>query len=208
MKGLLKPKRSGRNYDYDWTPLVEAVRKLPEIDFSERKESEDTLLVDNTKGSLSLHDLMNASMKVADEKSRKRKAVKAPSRATKLQQFNAKAPEDYNSNDLEFVISESWVKKGWNTPPPRFYQKDRKLSKQLIESYGAVNCDKVIRGCIADWEAVSTTFRIQGYPSVGVFWGFRNSLFPYILDNNKAKPEWGSKFDTKDERSEGSEIGW
>lgn len=208
MKGMLKPKRSGRHYDYDWTPLVEAIRELPEIDFSEKKETEDGGFVDQSKGSLSLHELMNASMRVAEAKSQKRKAVKAHNRVSKLDKFNTKAPCDYNSNDLEFVISESWIKKGWNTPPPRFYPKDRKLSKQLLENYGAVNCDKVIRGCIAEWEAVSATFRIQGYPSVGVFWGFRNSLFPYILDNNNSKPQWGSKFDKKDERSEGSEIGW
>ena len=43
---------------------------------------------------------------------------------------------------------------------------------------------------------------------MGIFWGFRNTLFPYVLDEHKATQAWGSKFNNKDEREEGSEIGW
>jgi hypothetical protein len=78
----------------------------------------------------------------------------------------------------------------------RYTQKDRGLAKKLIDEFGYDNVEKVLLHVITDWENVRMRYRLSGYPSIPLLWGYRHSLFPDILDAGGAghQPVSGSRF--------------
>ena len=119
---------------------------------------------------------------MARDKSKKRTPVQTkPQHWRRLQAFNEKTPEQYNAKDLEFVLAIEWREK-WKSPPPRFFGRDMKHAKDLISIYSAEVVSDVIKRCVKDWETIAPRFNIKGYPSMPIFWGFRNSIFPLMID--------------------------
>lgn len=221
-KGYLIPKLSGRDKTYDFTPLLVTVRSLVGIADPEPEpqnwysggsvslECDGKETPTPPEGVSRLKGLIDASMKLAKDKSKGRTPVQtSPSHWKRLQSFLDKEPTHYNSKDMELVVAMEWQKK-WKSPPPRFFGRDLKHVKELINIYSPEVVAEVLISCIRDWEKISSKFKINGYPSMPIFWGFRNSIFPMIIDGEiEDKPSWGSQYDTeKDSRPEGEEIGW
>ena len=204
-KGYLKPIRTETGEKtYDYSPLLSTLRDLAGVPIAENEKVETVDKSDNP-----LKKLIDTSMDMARDKSKKRAPVQTkPAHWRRLQAFNQKTPDQYNSKDLEFVVALEWREK-WQSPPPRFFGRDLKHGKDLISIYGAEVVTDVIRRCIKDWEEIAPRFNIKGYPSMPIFWGFRNSIFPLMIDGElDTKEGWGSQFDNKESRSEGDEIGW
>lgn len=127
----------------------------------------------------------------------------------RLRKFLDKSPKNYNCNDMELVLAHAWKSRWDKVPPPRFTGRDRKHAKDLIEHYGAAETAKVINTIVVEWETYSAKFSLGGYPSMPLFWGYRNSLFPLVLQGDSTgKPLWGTHFKKEDSRSEGDEVGW
>ena len=204
-KGYLKPIRTETGEKtYDYSPLLSTLRDLAGVPIAENEKVETVDKSDNP-----LKKLIDTSMDMARDKSKKRAPVQTkPAHWRRLQAFNQKTPDQYNSKDLEFVVALEWREK-WQSPPPRFFGRDLKHGKDLISIYGAEVVTDVIRRCVKDWEEIAPRFNIKGYPSMPIFWGFRNSIFPLMIDGElDTKEGWGSQFDNKESRSEGDEIGW
>jgi len=148
--------------------------------------------------------------KMAEASSKARKALPPPSQvASRRAAFEEKSPSQYNCNDMELVIRVGFAKRGWKGAPT-FTGKDRSQAKQLIEAYSPDVVADVVQQTITRWEEVSAHFGANGFPSMAFVYGFRNSLFPYVLNGpqSKAKPGAGSQFNADDSREKGDEVGW
>jgi hypothetical protein len=99
---------------------------------------------------------------------------------------------------LQEVHTEA-VKEVWPQAFPRgvtYTAKERGLAKKLIEAFGYDNVEQVLVHTVECWEDVRMKYRLSGYPSIALIWGYRNSLFPDILDNDGRlqQPASGSRF--------------
>jgi len=125
-----------------------------------------------------------------------------------LHAFQQKTPDQYNAKDMELVLALEWKKK-WQSPPPRFYGRDLKHAKDLIKIYTAETVASVLKWAVENWEMLCERYNIKGYPSMPIFWGFRNSIFPLFIDGEvNSKPSWGSHYSNDESRPDGQEIGW
>ena len=206
-KGYLIPIRSETgDKTFDYSPLLGALKDLAGVPVAE-EEKPKPMHDESPKDPLK--ELIDTSMAMAKDKSKKRAPVQTkPAHWRRLQAFNDKTPEQYNAKDMEFVMAQEWRKK-WQSPPPRFFGRDMKHTKDLISIYGAEVVSDVITKCISDWESIAPKFNIKGYPSMPIFWGFRNSIFPLMIDGElDNKPSWGSQFSDTDDTPDGGEIGW
>lgn len=106
--------------------------------------------------------------------------------AKRMRKFLEKRPEDYNTNDIEVLFGEVWRKRFRLTRPPGFTMKDRKHVKVLIDTFGAAQVAKVVLTTVGKWTEVSGKLRVSGTPSVALIFGYRASLFPLVLEPEKA----------------------
>jgi len=206
-KGVVQVIRTpGRNNTYDFSPLFQKLQKLQvepggtdgETTRGSTSETRRTRTQEESEGETFLQRMAKARQAVqageerANQAQTTRKArSRPPSRSTGRAQtrterarerFQAKSPDQYNANDMFFVLEEAWLAKWQNSVPGRFAQKDRANAKLLIDSYGAATVAQVIRKAVDRWEEVKREFNIRGHPSMGIFTGFRNSIFPYIQE--------------------------
>lgn len=209
-KGYLTPVRTETGEKtYNYAPLLGALKDLAGVPVAE-EEVAKPMHDEPNKAIDPLKKLIDTSLEMARDKSKKRTPVQTkPQQWRRLQAFNEKTPEQYNAKDLEFVLALEWREK-WKSPPPRFFGRDMKHAKDLISIYSAEVVSDVIKRCVKDWETIAPRFNIKGYPSMPIFWGFRNSIFPLMIDGElQGKPTWGSQFnDETDSRPDGGEIGW
>jgi len=207
-KGYLIPVRSETGEKtFDYSPLLGALKDLAGVPIAEEEKPKPMHNETQTKDPLK--ELIDTSLAMAKDKSKKRTPVQTkPAHWRRLQAFNDKTPEQYNAKDMEYVVALEWKKK-WQSPPPRFFGRDMKHAKELIAIYGAEVVADVLQRSIADWESLAPHFNIKGYPSMPIFWGFRNSIFPLMIDGElNSKPNWGSQFTKEDSTPDGGEIGW
>lgn len=104
----------------------------------------------------------------------------SPKRRTQYDAFKEKEVENYNANDICYYFSDRYSDK-IKVQYSRITNKDRGLAKKLLTDYGAETVVKVI-----DYLLDNYTQYINGYPSIAVLYGFRNSLVPSAL---KGKPK-------------------
>ena len=95
--------------------------------------------------------------------------------------YKAKEIAEYNANDLCYYFSEKYqdaigVKYG------RILKKDRSQMKQLLDDYGADHVVKAIDYLVLNYHSL-----IQGYPSIAVLYGFRNTIFPSAVKGTAGK---------------------
>jgi biotin operon repressor len=95
--------------------------------------------------------------------------------------YKAKEIAEYNANDLCYYFSEKYqdiigVKYG------RVLKKDRSQMKQLLDDYGADHVVKAIDYLVQNYHSL-----IQGYPSIAVLYGFRNTIFPSAVKGTAGK---------------------
>jgi hypothetical protein len=207
-KGYLVAKKVNGKKSYDWTPLMDA---LSNLNIPRAIEPVSSLPVAE-EGSDPLRALLEVASELATDRSKKRKPInKSASFYAKVQKFEEKSSDQYNAPDMEFVLAKAWMSKGWKTPPPRFFGRDLKLTKDLIKIYSASSVAEIYQKSVEEWEKLQTLFNIKGFPSVAVFWGFKNSIFPYFIDGEgsiNAQKGSGSQFDQTATKDTGEEIGW
>lgn len=195
------------------TPVEEA---LPENDETRLHENEEGRLPkfggahrriqkeQNKLKNTSLDSILEAALSFTSrcEKNNPKKGSK------RLQAFLNKSPEKYTSLDIEIVFAQHWGAK-WKSPPSRFTMKELSLVKKLNEGYGPEVVAKVVEAMIVRWESLRREFSLNGYPSIPLLWGYRNSFFPFLLEEDEeSKPQWGSHFSDDQSRPEGQEVGW
>ena len=201
-KGYLLASQDGKHNVYDYSPLIEALRDIANVKTSKVKVVEKS-------PSNELERLVEVNNNLAKDKSLTRVPMNTkPAHWRRLSDFIEKSPSDYNSKDLELLLASERDKKGWKSPAPRFYAKDMKHGKELIKIYGADVVSKVFTYSVQNWETLAPKFNIRGYPSMPIFWGFRNSIFPLVIDGEIGhQPTWGTHY-TEEQTNTGSEVGW
>ena len=200
---LVQVQDKKRGNTYDWTPLMNTIKQVANI-----PDDRDIQESDPPKSENELKALIDVGLDLARDKSKGRvPAQTKPAHWRRLQTFVEKSATEYNSQDMEFVLAASWKAKGWKTPPPRFTKRDLGHAKQLIEQYGSLSTSDVIKQIIENWDTIKTQFNIKGYPSMPIFFGFRNSFFPLVIDGGLLdSPSWGSHFKKEDKPQ--SDLGW
>lgn len=86
--------------------------------------------------------------------------------------YKHKSPSEYNANDLCRYFSSRFEQVA-GVKYSRITGKERKLAKDLLDTYGGDACIKSIEHLLANHAKY-----IDGHPSISVLYGFRNSLFP------------------------------
>ena len=71
------------------------------------------------------------------------------------------------------------------TKPPRFNLKDLSLLRKLIDEQGAKKAYVYIKRCFKQWDRLKKEFSLYGYPTVGMFWGYRFSFFEFLTQLRK-----------------------
>ncbi len=171
--------------------------------YKKKKEAEPPKNNDPLRG------VIDSALASATEKARGRKAANTGPGMKRLRRFLDKQPAQYNCNDIELVLAHAWKARWKRVAPPRFTGRDRKHAKDLITQYGAEETAKVVSTVVTQWEDYAAKFSLNGYPSMPLFYGYRNSLFPMVLEGGgTAKPKWGTHFDENESRDDGDEIGW
>lgn len=201
---LVQVQDKKRGNTYDWTPLMNAIKHVAKIP-EEQKDLQDS---EPPKSQNELKNLIDAGLDLAKDRSKGRVPVQTkPSHWKRLQAFGEKPASQYNAKDMELVLASAWKAKGWKTSPPRFTKRDLGHAKQLIEQYGSEDTANVIKKIIENWEKIKMEYTIKGYPSMPIFFGFRNSFFPLVIDGGiDDSPKWGSHF--KNEEKPQDHIGW
>lgn len=119
-------------------------------------------------------------------------------RNIRLEKFRAKGPADYNANDLALLISREWKAKGWKSKSPRFTMRDRGHAKSLIEDHGAEDVATAIEYMIRNWADICRRYRVTGFPSIRVLYGFRHSWIPESVEGVKHGASAGAEFNDED----------
>ena len=203
---LLAVRNEAGAKSYSWEPLLGALKDLSGLPVSSEEQRDTSEPVSRVSALQEIVDTANALRQ--DASKRRTPAQTKPKEWRRIRAFEQKTPDQYNAKDLEFVMGIEWKKK-WTSPPPRFFGRDLKHAKDLIAIYSAKTTSEVIVWALENWDMLCTRFSIQGYPSMPIFWGFRNSIFPMFIDGDlSSNPSWGSQFDKKDSDTQGSEIGW
>ncbi len=201
-KGFLQVKEVDGVKSWDYAPLLKSIKSVCDL------KTEETI---PKKPTNALEELVAINNKIAIDNSKKRVPVNTkPKHWQRLNSFVNKEPSQYNSKDLELLMASAWNKKGWKSPSPVFGGKDLRHGKELIKIYGSEVVSNVITHSIENWESLVNEYRINGYPSMGIFWGFRNSIFPKFIDGDLVtnKPSWGSHYEPKQDNTNESEVGW
>lgn len=208
-KGYLTPVRteSGEK-TYSWEKLFGALKDLAGVAPDEQTDTTSTEETSDQEES-QLKRIVDTANALAQDASKTRTPLQTkPKEWRRIRAFEQKTPEQYNAKDLEFVLGLKWRER-WDSPPPRFYGRDMKHAKDLISIYSPKTTSEVITWSLDNWELLCEKFNIKGYPSMPIFWGFRNSIFPLYIDGElNTKATWGSQFDTEESKPEGQEIGW
>jgi biotin operon repressor len=95
--------------------------------------------------------------------------------------YKAKEVAEYNANDLCYYFSEKY-QDIIGVKYSRILQKDRSQMKQLLDDYGADHVVKAIDYLVQNYHSL-----IQGYPSIAVLYGFRNTIFPSAVKGTAGK---------------------
>ena len=163
-------------------------------------------------GRAALQATIDRAIGVAMTAEKRRKPMTAgKQRAYKrMRRFKQKKASRYNANDMELVLAEVWTLKWPNTPSPKFTNKDRAHAKALIDHYGAAITAHVVRTVVTQWSMFKSKLQINGgYPSIAMLYGYRNSVFPMVLEQEEdAKPGWGTHFSVEDGSDNLEGTGW
>jgi hypothetical protein len=194
---------------YSWEPLLGSLKDLigtPKVNTHEVTEDKPSLVKEPSK----LQNIVDIANSLSKDTTKSRTPTQTkPKQWRRIRAFEQKTPDQYNAKDLEFVMGLEWEKR-WSSPPPRFFGRDLKHAKDLIGIYTPKTTSEVIAWALENWESLAERFNIKGYPSMPIFWGFRNSIFPLYIDGemNTSPPSWGTHYDKTEEESKDSEIGW
>lgn len=109
--------------------------------------------------------------------------------------FEAKEPSEYNCNDIELAMRDAWKAKGWKTNPPSFTMRDRKQAKEMLSDNGGEHITQAVQYMIQHWESISRRYRVNGFPSIRVLYGFRHSWIPEAIEGTKHGATAGSEYD-------------
>lgn len=207
-KGYLKPVRNevgDKTYSYE--PLMGALQDLAGV--PQDPQQTDAPISSEPTDRCALKEVIDTALELTKDASKKRTPAQTkPKEWRRLHAFQQKTPDQYNAKDMELVLALEWKKK-WQSPPPRFYGRDLKHTKDLIKIYTAETVASVLKWAVENWETLCERYNIKGYPSMPIFWGFRNSIFPLFIDGEvNSKPSWGSHYSNDESRPDGQEIGW
>jgi hypothetical protein len=152
-----------------------------------------------------LQQVIDDSLAIARKKEKRRKGLGKRLRSS----IDRKDPGAYKPKDILTLFMNAWKERWPKAPSPSLTRKDLKLAKDLIEDYTAPAVAKVVVEVIMKWTFYSREFNLRGYPSIGMIFGFRNSLFPLILNGNAASSDHSAmQHDAEESREEGDEVGW
>jgi hypothetical protein len=155
-------------------------------------------LINNTDA---LGTLTKTLMATADKKASTRKA--APKQ---------KATQEGSTNAVIVALElfdELYRTKFADLPPPKHSMKDRTSLKELADHFGGKVLSDTIQWFFTNYEELKKKYN-WSYPSVGLFYGFRNSIFPLAIKNEKVdnNVKWGSHHKEDNERDDGDEVGF
>lgn len=154
--------------------------------------------------------LANAKAKGAREAERKEKARKQKTVKQQMGLLDKEpVPEttQANANDVEFWIADA-VRKNFNGHQVHKWSytgKDKKLARDLLDLYpqpGVV--ESTIYEVCSNWDYFKKKFKLSGFPSIGMFFGFHNSLFgekvaKLVKEQKQTAPEPAKSEAKKDE---------
>jgi hypothetical protein len=155
-------------------------------------------LINNSKA---LETLTTTLLATADKKAQNRKA--APKQ---------KAVQDNSTNPVIVgleLFDELYRGKFPELPPPKHSVKDRTNFKELADHFGGKVLSDTIQWFFKNYDDLKKKYNWT-YPSVGLFYGFRNSIFPLAIKNEKVdnNVKWGSHHKEDNDRDDGDEVGF
>ena len=155
-------------------------------------------LINNSKA---LETLTSTLLATADKKAQNRKA--APKQ---------KAVQDNSTNPVIVgleLFDELYRGKFPELPPPKHSVKDRTNFKELADHFGGKVLSDTIQWFFKNYDDLKKKYNWT-YPSVGLFYGFRNSIFPLAIKNEKVdnNVKWGSHHKEDNDRDDGDEVGF
>jgi hypothetical protein len=162
------------------------------------EQSKPIELINNTKA---LSTLTQTLMDNADKKATSRKA--APKQ---------KAVQEGSTNPVIVgleLFDELYRGKFPELPPPKHSVKDRTNLKELADHFGGKVLADTIQWFFSNYDDLKKKYNWT-YPSVGLFYGFRNSIFPSAIKNDKITNDvkWGSHHKETNDRDDGDEVGF
>ncbi len=90
-------------------------------------------------------------------------------------------------------------------PAPTATVKDYKILHSLIEEQGADEAEELVYYTISNWNHVKSKLKVNGFPNVGLIWGFRFSILD-LMNNDRDShgkfhlPEESPRFSKFDKR--------
>ncbi len=148
-----------------------------------------------------LATLTSTLMATADKKASSRKA--APKQ---------KAIQEGTTNPVIVgleLFDELYRGKFPDLPSPKHSVKDRTNFKELADHFGGKVLSDTIQWFFTNYDELKKKYNWT-YPSVGLFYGFRNSIFPLAIKNEKIdnNVKWGSHHKQDNDRDDGDEVGF
>lgn len=131
------------------------------------------------------------------------------SRQVKLKKPNGKPLDEYNCNDVGAMMQRD-VKDKFGYRLSTLTMKDRKLLKTMIAEYGAEEVVVAAHEMIDRWEEFTTLVNLQGYPSISILWGYRDTIIPWSTEGVRKDHRYGyyEGFDPADKPKDGEIVGW
>lgn len=98
-------------------------------------------------------------------------------------------PHKYTEGTVHFLwkcYREDFFHK-FNIVAPSWNKKDWSLWCKLVKEIGYENVEKMYNFLFENWVVVKTKFRLNGYPTIPLMWGFRHSFLDFMNEKEQRK---------------------
>lgn len=152
-----------------------------------------------------------AAGKEKTEKARE-KRIKRRKQKEDRKKNRFKTKDGTSLKDIENLWKKEYRKKWGNIKTPKWTVEQKSIAKKLVNMYGGSLVSAVISYVILNWDELVDRFRLNGYPSIKMVFGFRETLFPEV-ERGKIESKRNKKSALEDdeyceEKTKSPSLGW
>lgn len=151
------------------------LKRSRRLNSCETQEENDVPIVNGPRDKL--YDQIDQVLSKPSRK-RKREFADGPKKVKRRLRTDDKEASEYNCNDLEVIFKRTWIDTWGKFSSSRWTLREKKHAKDMIREHGGEAIANYIRFVIEHWDDLCRRYKVNGYPSIPIIYGYRRSWFP------------------------------